>query len=194
MLNLTVLVVCPAHRSLVRIQWPAAIVPSRASLIKAIYDEEADRAHRQSIGKAERLHPLAYDFDHDLPVSTRIPLHHFPLPLIRPRKPLECDFVHAGCSDGVNRLTVPPYKSGGTRSAEPPIAFSARVHLFFVVVQLFLKAGEFSTWNYYGYNADLKERVQLAIYLYSLWTYPAIFSGPPLKRPACLASTPISQL
>lgn len=102
--------------------------------------------------------------------------------------------MHAGCSDGVNRLTVPPYKSGGTPAPEPPIAFSARVHLFFVVVQLFLKAGTFTTWNYYGYNADLKERVQLAIYLYSLWTSPAIFRGPPLKRPACLASTLIPLL
>jgi hypothetical protein len=50
----------------------AALLPSRAQLLQAIEEEEADRAYRLALKPVQmyRTFPLAYEFDSDLPVRS----------------------------------------------------------------------------------------------------------------------------
>lgn len=94
-------------------------------------------------------------------------------------QPLDCDFVQG---------RPPPAGAHPTTVAvteTPPTAYAARVHLFFVVEQLFLKSGFYTGYNPYSYDADVKERIEIAMYLHRLW----ISTDVELTRPACLAST-----
>lgn len=182
---------CPVHRSLNRGQYPAAFVPSRASLTKEIYDEEAVQVKRQTAAEPRR--PLIEDFYKALPVSTHS-LQPSPEPHSSSfRQPLECDFVHCGRAPP-RPFGVAPFRTDGTPSSDAPVTFSAPVSLFFVVEQLFLKAALLTNSNYYGQNADIKERIELAMYLHTLWFSPDDIEALAAERPACLASTPTSQL
>lgn len=89
------------------------------------------------------------------------------------------------------QIGVAPCMLDGTPSRDPPIAFSAPgVHIFFVVEQLYRKVGTFDCRNFYGHDEDLKERVELAMYLHALWTATRVVVGYPLVRPLSLVLIP----